>query len=604
MTTTNLNPGSANGKEALDSNLSKVFELICSPVCPDRIAAVRSLLNLHRGPAERCPEGLSFDTRTVTEHVVEMAPKAADFVIEELAAKYFVKDPAAVQMSIRQQWVKFNDPKDRVQKGQFYTTPKVVELFKEQMDLLLASLPKDTVILDPAAGTGNLTLQFPTHRTVNCDIDAGPVGILQELGCEDVVHGNSLVGVSRAKFHLKDTETLVLCMNPPFNNETSMHHRDLKAGTKQACDPALKCRDNAGSFLKLGVELGAKGMVVIHPFALLSKATNFKGLGNFTHKFRLSQGVLVSSSEFGLKGTPFAVLIGTYLPGSMTYEDVRQMELPIYRTVDGDLLHQGEFLKLAHANPSTTKPIRGSTPTKEMKQDSEIGLHIFNFRDINNVMSSAGFTTVKSSSTIPIQMSNLGHYAYIHCMRRYLPPDFAIGNLDPLVRQTDLDNTDFMDACIYDTVMANPKLTAFDRKNLKSFVVTLGLLATAQQKAQAFATRAGAQTVAKDLNVHQCFVDYWTQGTGADALHAMLKTHFVALKKSSIVTRKTAVATVMGTSRVGTLSQVAGTDRPARLAITVMQQALGIAARSTAEHSSAQPTAHGPAEDQPAARNL
>ena len=110
MTTTNLNPGSANGKEALDSNLSKVFAMICSPACPDHMAAVRSLLNLHRGPAERCPEGLSFDTRTVTEHVVEMAPKAADFVIEELAAKYFVKDPAAVQMSIRQQWVKFNDP--------------------------------------------------------------------------------------------------------------------------------------------------------------------------------------------------------------------------------------------------------------------------------------------------------------------------------------------------------------------------------------------------------------------------------------------------------------------------------------------------------------
>lgn len=581
MTTTNLNPGAANGKIALDSDLSKVFAMICSKACPHRMAAVRSLLNLNRGPAERCPEGLSFDTRTVTEHVVEMAPKAADFIMKELVAKYYVQDQAAVQMSIRQQWVKFNDPKDRVQKGQFYTTPKVAELFKEQMDVLLGTLPKDTVILDPAAGTGNLTLQFPTHRTVNCDIDAGSVAILQELGCEDVVHGNSLVGANRAKFHLKDTDTLVLGMNPPFNNQTSMHHRDLKAGHVQACDPALQCRDLAGSFLKLGGELGAKGMVVIHPFALLSKATNFKGLGSFTQKFRLSHGVLVSSAEFGLKGTPFAVLIGTYLPGSMTYDDMRQMDLPIYRNVESELLHQGEFLKLAHAHPSTTKLIRGSTPTKEMPQDSEIGLHIFNFRDINNVMSSAGFTTEKSSSTIPIQMSNLGHYAYIHCMRRYLPPDFAIGNLDPLVRQTDLDNPDFMDACIYDTVMANPKLAAFDRKNSPSFVETLGFLAAAQQKALAFTAPSDAQKEAQGLNVHQCFVDYWTQGTGADALQATLKAHFVALKNASIVTRKTAVATVMGTSRIGSLSRIAGTDRLARLAITVMQQALTIAARST-----------------------
>lgn len=581
MTTTDIKQGAANGKQALDSNLSKVFAMICSKACPDRMAAVRSLLNLHREPAERCPEGLSFDTRTTTEHVVEMSAKAADFVMKEVVAKYYVQDPAAVQMSIRQQWVKFNDPKDRVQKGQFYTTPQVAGLLKEQMDLLLSTLPKDTVILDPASGTGNLTLQFSTHRTVNCDIDAGSVAILQELGCEDVVHGNSLVGAKRAKFHLKDTESLVLGMNPPFNNQTSMHHRELKAGHVQACDPALQCRDLAGSFLKLGVVLGAKGMVVIHPFALLSKATNFKGLGSFTQKFRLSQGVLVSSAEFGLKGTPFAVLIGTYLPGSMTYDDVRQMELPIYRTVEGDLLHQGEFLKLAHAHPNTTKLIRGSTPTKEMPQDSEIGLHIFNFRDINNVMSSAGFTTVKSSSTIPIQMGNLGHYAYIHCMRRYLPPDFAIGNLDPLVRQTDLDDADFIDACIYDTVMANPKLAAFDRKNPKSFVVTLGLLAAARQKAQAFAAQAGAQTGFQGLNVHQCFVDYWSQGTGADALQAMLKAHFVALKKASIVTRKTTVATVMGTSRIGTLTQITGTDRVARLAIAVMHQALGIATRST-----------------------
>lgn len=579
MTTTDINSNTAYGKLALDNNLSKVFAMICSKACPDRMAAVRSLLNLHREPAERCPEGLSFDTRTQTEHVVMMAPKAADFVMKELVGKYYVQDPAAMQMSVRQQWVKFNEPKDRVQKGQFYTSPQVAELFKEQMDLLLATLPNDTVILDPAAGTGNLTLQFPTHRTVNCDIDAGSVAILQELGCEDVVHGNSLMGANRVKFHLKDVDTLVLGMNPPFNNQTSMHHRDLKAGHVQVCDEALRCRDLAGSFLKLGVELGAKGMVVIHPFAVLSKATNFKGLGDFTQKFRLSQGVLVSSAEFGLKGTPFAVLIGTYLPGSMTYDDVRQMELPIYRKVEGDLLHQGEYLQLAHAQPNITKLIRGSTPAQDMPKDSEIGLHIFNFRDINNVMSSAGFTAAKSSSTIPIQMGNLDHYAYISCLRRYLPPDFAIGNLDPLVRQADLDNADFMDACIYDTVMANPKLAAFDRKSLQSFVVTQGFLATAQQKAQAFAVQGNAQKAAQHLNVHQCFVDYWTQGSGADALQTTLTAHFAALKKASIVTRKTAVATVMATSRVGTVSRVAAGDGLARLVMAVVQQVLAIAAR-------------------------
>ena len=133
--------------------------------------------------------------------------------------------------------------------------------------------------------------------------------------------------------------------------------------------------------------------------------------------------------------------------------------------------------------------------------------------------------------------------------------------------------------------------------------MTHGLLESAQQKAQVFAAKQVAQLLDQGLNVHQLFVDYWTQGTGVDALQASLKAHFVALKKASIVTRKTAVATVMGTSRVGTLSQVAGTDRIARLAIAVMHQALDIAARPIAEHSTAQPTAHAPAEDQPITRN-
>jgi hypothetical protein len=51
------------------------------------------------------------------------------------------------------------------------------------------------------------------------------------------------------------------------------------------------------------------------------------------------------------------------------------------------------------------------------------------------------------------------------------------------------------------------------------------------------------------------------------------------LKKASIVTRKTAVATVMGTSRIGSLSKIADSDTLARLAVAVMQHAMGISIR-------------------------
>ena len=109
--------------------------------------------------------------------------------------------------------------------------------------------------------------------------------------------------------------------------------------------------------------------------------------------------------------------------------------------------------------------------------------------------------------------------------------------------------------------------------------MTLGLLAVAKKKAQAFADQTAALTGAQGINVHQCFVDYWVQGTGSDALQVMLKAHFSELKKASIVTRKTAVATVMGTSRVGTLSRVVAGEGFSQLAVAVMQKALAITAR-------------------------
>ena len=562
-------------KQALEPNLNAYLSLCASDACPDPMAAVRSALNLHRLPIERRTEGLVFASRTVASHVVEMSDKAADFVMNELVNKYTVSDPSVIQLAIRQQWVNFNTSKDRVRLGQFYTPEHVTAQFKELLDPVLDLLPKNTVLLDPAVGTRALLSLDNSHRCIGADIDPRAVAINAELGYDDVLETNSLCDVSRAKFGVGESDPLVLVMNPPFNNKTSMHHRAEKTGQVHTCDAAVAAPDLGVSFLKLGVVLKADAMVVIHPWSLLGKQNNFRDLGSFSSDYRLTQGAIFSSAEFGLKGEEFPVLIGVYRPGSMTYEDFRQMELPIYRNVGGTLMHDGEFLKLAHAQ-SLTKPIRGGTPTKDMRQDSEFGIYQFNLRDNNNVKSTANLTTKRSSSTIPVQASNLGHYSHINCLRRYLENDFTTGNLNPLVREADLQDAEYLDACIYDTVMSNQGLLPFDRKNKASIVVTHQLLAKAMQKAPLFK--------GSGVNPHQAFVDFWATGTAANALAPFFNAYFAKLKKDCILVKKTPIATVMGTSKLApTLAPQVGTAIPVaidapltKLVVATLQRAMGL----------------------------
>jgi hypothetical protein len=286
----------------------------------------------------------------------------------------------------------------------------------------------------------------------------------------------------------------------------------------------------------MAASLNPESIVAVLPLSTLTKERNFKSFGFDTLKYRYAHGFIMSSKEFALGGAEFAILVGVFEPGLMSFADIEQAAFPIYENVDGALVDSGKSLKLDQLE-TTQGFIRSMTPKAGNPTTSTLGVYQFNFRDINFVKGHGNLSDTESASSIPVEMDTLGQYAYINCFKRHFVNDFVVGNLTPLIRKTDFANGDFVDACIYDAIMGNEhRMTAFSRANKKSFVVTRRVLESARTKAAAF-TGSG-------INVHQAFVDFWDHGTGADALTPFFRDYFAKLKAANLIQKSPSTASV------------------------------------------------------------
>lgn len=500
----------------VDSNLSVIVKRIHDK-CPEVSAGIVSLLHLGQQPVCKVRDGLAFGFGTVAQHIVRMSPEAADWVVDELIGQYHVVDTAKVQAFLRHQWSHFKPKADRQAIGQYFTPEHVVKAITPMIDKLIAASP-EAVVLDPAAGGGALVSHIHTHRVVVADRDSSAVALLQALGFPEVVRTNSLVGASRAKFGVQDDERLVMIMNPPFKGDNQAQHD---------CDAAFEANDQCVSFLKMAASLKPEVIVCIQPLTTLIKDRNFKQLGSFANAYTLTSAMLLSSAEFGLGGEEFPLIVACYEPGSMTPATIEQFQFPILRNVAGALLDGGERLQLSKVQ-TTKGVIRNMPPNKGASTTSPLGIYQFNFRHINFVAGKGNLSETPSASMIPVDLGNLGHYAYINCFKRHFKSDFVVGNLDPLCQLADLADPDFVDACIYDTVIANShRMDVFKRGNPKSALITAAFIANSRGKAR---TYTGAIP-----NPHQAFVDWWDKGTGVDALKPYFVSYFATLKAKSLV---------------------------------------------------------------------
>lgn len=484
--------------------------------CPDLIAGLLSLLNLSRQPVVQTTKGLTFGDGTVVPRAIAMSTDTAKWVMAELVEKFHVTDPASIQAFLRHTWSHFQPKADRQARGQYFTPSHVVDAITPMVRTILAASP-NAVLLDPAAGGGALISPFDGSRVVGADIDPVAVALLEELGYPEVVRANSLRRAGRAKFGLSSSDALVVLMNPPFKGDNQAAHQ---------CDVKFAATDLCVSFLKMAASLRPQAIVCVQPLTTLIKERNFAQLGTFAKNYALSDAFILSSDEFALGGEEFPLVVARYEPGTMTFADVEKFPFPIRRNVAGKLEDTGQRLMLT--NVHTTKGlIRNMPPKKGASRLSPLGIYQFNFRHINFVLAKGNLSESTSDSMIPVDLSNLWQYAYINCFKRHFQADFVVGNLDPLCRQSDFADSDFVDACIYDTIMANShRMSVFRRGNMKSALVTHAFITEARSKAAAFK--------GTDINVHQAFVDWWDIGSGRDALPTYFLCYFAALKASSL----------------------------------------------------------------------
>lgn len=523
---------------ALEIAIPEVFQMLHSSRCPDPETALLVVLNMHKTPIVEDAKGLIFGAGTTEQRLIEMPADQIRFFQRRLLSQFHVNCHESVLQAVRHQWTHhLPDPK-RVSMGQYHTPANLTKAVEDVVRPLLDRMP-DACVFDPAVGMGALLQPFNGHhRLVGWDIDQTAVLIMKEMGFTNVGHGNSLINVSRKTFGIRDDEKLIIVANPPYNDGSSQHKRQLKTAipnTAAICDADVAARDVGMSFMLAAAKLDPEAICLIHPASYLIKESNFKLLDQFSAKYRLEMGLLCSSEEFGLRGMPFPVVVALYKPGKMDYSHIEQFEFEVYLNNAGSLLDSGTRLKLG--NVETTKGlIRNLPPKKCMATTSDIGVYQFNFRDANYVITSATLTSKPSASTIPVQFDELGKYAYVNCFRRHFGKDFVFGNLNPLVCKNDFHNPDFVDACIYDTIMNNQNLAPFDRANLKSVVLTRGVLVDAKRKA--------AQFSGHGVNPHSAFVAFWLSGQSPNALAKFFDNYFVQLKATSLINKPTALAMV------------------------------------------------------------
>lgn len=509
----------AKKTKPLIDNLQAVMRKLNHKSCPDATTGLRVILHLHQTPIEQTEDGITFGAGSEAAFVLQMPKESADFFMSEVVAKFHVSDAEAIRKVVRYQWCRQQHKGLRGELGAFYTPPLLAELIKEMLQPTLDAL-NDPVVFDSAAGLGGILGAFDEYTVVAADVDAKIVAALGDMGYVNVHYGNSLKTVSRTAYGIEETADLVIALNPPFSGACGCEMMN-------EADGGVVTKDLGMSFLLAAAKLKPEAICVLHPLSFLSKRTNFEQLEPLASNYKLLKGVVVSSADFepSLGKTPFPVVAALYVPGSMTFADIGEFAFDIYEQQRGSMMDTGKRLIL-NAIKTTDEFIRKYPPKKGMDHVSDIGIYQYNFRDANFVIAKGALSCSLTDSSIPVRYHQLGLYSYINCFKRHFGVHFVFGNFSPLARQADFENQDFVDCCIYDTIMNNQHLAPMNRANPASFVLTKNLIQDARMKA--------GQYQGGGVNPHQAFVDFWANGTNPKALAPFFADYFSKLRDASL----------------------------------------------------------------------
>jgi hypothetical protein len=522
----------------LDRHIGDVLRLVYSRRCPNPLAALIYLLNLHKEPVIFTRESVIFAPGTQDERTINTDAETQQFLKREID-RYRVLDPASVRSHIRHQWSRYQPDDKKAALGKYYTPQHLVRLVRRMIEPHLAQNP-DARVADLAAGCGAFLAEFEDCHIIGRDIDPDAVLILREMGYPraHLAENNSLKNVARSRLGIDDATELFIVGNPPYNDTTSLNRRystDKKASLKIERDPDLASKDMGIAFLRAYAKLKPRAICVLHPLSYLIKRKNFEELSrpfadetnSFTNQYRLESAAVFSSAEFGsaVEGaTRFPIVAALYVRGKMDYNEIKRFPFPIFEG-EGRFADSGR--RLVVENVCTIDGhIRKYPPSAGMLKVSNIGIYQYNIRDTNSLLTSGALSTNTDENRIPVQFDQLWQYGYLNCYKRYFGRHFIFGNLSPLFDPVDADDEEFRDRCIIDTIVHNQHLWPFDRKNGSSFIIERFLLNDFRRKAKGAAKNGS--------NLYAAFITFWLEGVWRFDLAGYFQGYFAKLREQSL----------------------------------------------------------------------
>jgi len=315
---------------------------------------------------------------------------------------------------------------DIIKNGSIFTPKYLVDISRNWLE---SKIKKDDYIIDFGVGYGAFISEFLdlSNNIIATDIDESSIRLFSSLFPKvNAILENSLINISRSKYGIKESDTVIVIGNPPYNDLTSQYKKGQKGDLE--IDDSIKSRDLGISFLKMYALLQPEYICVLHPLSYLIKKTNFNSLNSFKDHYILEKGIIFSSNEFESiqnSNAEFPVVISLYKNSKS-----KNMNFEYIENFTFDILNSSETFCLK--NFTTIDGHIKKYPTKGLKKDTD--LKFYTIRDINALKRNKSFLTGFSNNGIKVSIDDLYQYAWLDYFKNNFNPNkyFIYGNLSPL----------------------------------------------------------------------------------------------------------------------------------------------------------------------------
>ena len=332
--------------------------------------------------------------------------------------------------------------------GKYYTPKRIVELLKNEIE---SEITDNTYVMDLACGCGAFLELFNDCHIMGRDVDSQAIEILELFNFENIAVDNTLLNVSRNKYHLSENDDLVIIGNPPYNDSSSINKRySTKSKAKRLPeDSDIHCRDIGRSFLEAYAKLKPRSICILHPLSYLIKKVNFKSLKRLSKNYKLTSATIFSSDEFeDLKGgSVFPIVIAHYnlCDEGMTYEYIKNFHF--------NILDSNKKFTLANVEQAGHDYIHQTVTSIDVNNNSDIDLYHYNFRDLNSLnkanFQSAEYREEHKDTMVVVNYVYLWKYCYVNCIKKFLLPllpegnNYILGNLNPIIDKRMVENSNY-----------------------------------------------------------------------------------------------------------------------------------------------------------------